>query len=171
MRRYYVYIMTNHARTLYTGVTSDLERRTRQHKLGEGRFTSQYRATRLVWFEEFYEAEQAILAEKRIKGWVRRKKIELIEQTNPLWLDLAEQLVGHSPSHSEVCRRILPPPTPNDGGPHSAQNNAGLRNPHNGNLSGFGDQDPSQTQGDSSVILRSKPALSLRREESCPHPS
>jgi putative endonuclease len=121
VRRYYIYIMTNHARTLYTGMTNDLERRVRQHKLGEGRFTSQYRATRLVWFEEFYEAGQAILAEKRIKGWVRRKKIELIEQTNPLWLDLAEHLI----SHSEVSRRILPPPTPNDRRPNSVPTTPG----------------------------------------------
>jgi putative endonuclease len=121
MRRYFVYIMTNHARTLYTGMTNDLERRLRQHKLGEGRFTSQYRVTQLVWFEDFYEAEQAILAEKRIKGWVRRKKIELIEQTNPLWLDLAEHLM----SHPEVGRRALPPPTLIDEQPNSVQTTLG----------------------------------------------
>ena len=98
MRRYFVYIMTNHARTLYTGMTNDLERRVREHKQKMRGFTKQYAATRLVWFEDFYDVEQAIFAEKRIKGWVRRKKIELIEQTNPLWLDLAEHLVSRPES-------------------------------------------------------------------------
>ena len=94
MHRYFVYIMTNHSRTLYTGVTNDLERRVREHKAKLRRgFTSTYQITKLAWFEDFYDIEQAILAEKRIKGWVRAKKIALIESSNPLWLDLAEHLM------------------------------------------------------------------------------
>lgn len=102
MRRYYVYIMTNRKKTLYIGMTGDLERRVREHKGKSTRsFARRYDITRLVWFEEFYSAEQAIAAEKRLKGWLRSKKIELIEQRNPAWDDLAailtsERLACHS---------------------------------------------------------------------------
>lgn len=88
---YHVYIMASHTRTLYTGVTSDLEQRVRQHKLKlfDG-FTKKYNVTRLVWFTEFSDIDQAIEAEKRLKGLLRKKKITLIEEMNPLWDDLAE---------------------------------------------------------------------------------
>jgi putative endonuclease len=96
MRSFFVYILTNHSRTLYTGVTNDLERRVREHKIKLRRgFTSKYRINRLVWFEDFYNIDEALVAEKRIKGWRRAKKIALIDATNPLWLDLADQLTGH----------------------------------------------------------------------------
>jgi putative endonuclease len=95
VHRYFVYIMTNHARTLYTGVTNDLERRVREHKIQAKRgFTKKYVMTQLVWYDDFYEIDQALLAEKRIKGWTRAKKLALIERTNPLWLDLAEHWEG-----------------------------------------------------------------------------
>jgi putative endonuclease len=82
--------MTNKSRTLYTGVTSDLERRVYQHKhkLIRG-FTSKYNITRLAWFEEFDDAIQAIEGEKKIKGWLRSKKVALIEANNSEWNDLA----------------------------------------------------------------------------------
>jgi putative endonuclease len=88
----HVYIMTNNSRTLYAGVTSDLERRVyeHKHKLIEG-FTSRYNITKLVWFEAFPDIEQAIEGEKRIKGWLRRKKVALIEAMNPNWEDLSER--------------------------------------------------------------------------------
>jgi putative endonuclease len=88
----YVYMMANHSRTLYAGVTSDLERRVyeHKHKLIEG-FTSKYNITKLVWYEVFPDIEQAIEGEKRIKGWVRRKKIAMIEAQNPHWEDLSER--------------------------------------------------------------------------------
>lgn len=88
---YYVYIMTNKARTLYTGVTSDLERRVFEHKnkLISG-FTSKYNITKVVWFDDFEDVSQAIEGEKKIKGWRRSKKVALIEATNPEWKDLAE---------------------------------------------------------------------------------
>jgi putative endonuclease len=92
MHEYYVYIMTNNSRTLYTGVTNDLERRVYQHKnkIIKG-FTSKYNITKLVWFETFPDIQQAIEGEKRIKGWVWSKKIALIESCNPTWEDLSEQ--------------------------------------------------------------------------------
>ena len=91
MRTYYVYIMTNHSKTLYTGMTGDLHRRVWQHKhkLVEG-FTKRYNITRLVFYEETSDVGAALAREKQIKGWLRRKKITLIESMNPEWRDLSE---------------------------------------------------------------------------------
>jgi putative endonuclease len=88
---YYVYIMASPSRTLYTGVTNDLERRVSEHKDGAGsRFANRYRATRLVYFEQFADVRDAITREKQIKGLLRVKKIALIEAMNPEWKDLGE---------------------------------------------------------------------------------
>ena len=94
MNEYYVYIMTNKSRTLYTGVTSDLEKRVFEHKnhLIEG-FTKRYKITKLVYYEATNDVWEAIVREKQIKGWLRRKKIELIELMNPDWRDLSEEWV------------------------------------------------------------------------------
>ena len=93
MRTYYVYIMASRSRVLYTGVTNDLGRRVHQHKrsLTPG-FTSRYHITRLVYFEEFGDVRDAIAREKQLKGWVRSRKVRLIEQKNPTWEDLADIL-------------------------------------------------------------------------------
>ncbi len=87
---YFVYIMTNKSRTLYAGVTNNLIRRVYEHKrkLVPG-FTSKYNITRLVYYETFRNPYDAIVAEKRIKGWKREKKVKLIEETNPNWKDLS----------------------------------------------------------------------------------
>ena len=89
-KEYYVYIMTNKSRTLYTGVTNDLKRRVyaHKHKLIPG-FTSQYNITQLVFFEATTDIKAAIAREKQIKGWLRSKKIALIESANPNWQDLS----------------------------------------------------------------------------------
>jgi len=78
-KQYYVYIMSNKSKTLYTGVTDDLERRVYQHKnkLIEG-FTKKYKITILVYYEETTDIRSAIAREKQIKGWRRSKKIALI---------------------------------------------------------------------------------------------
>jgi len=90
VREYYVYIMTNRSRTLYTGVTNDLIRRVWQHKQGLGsKFTSRYRIRYLVHYETYPDIRDAIAREKQIKGWLRAKKITLIEGTNPEWRDLS----------------------------------------------------------------------------------
>jgi putative endonuclease len=91
MKQYYVYILTSNSGTFYTGMTNDLQRRVGQHKqkLIPG-FTSRYNVNRLVYFEVFNEPQQAIAREKQIKGWVRRKKIALIEEENPTWRDLSQ---------------------------------------------------------------------------------
>jgi putative endonuclease len=90
-KQYYVYIMTSKSGTLYTGMTNNLQRRVYQHKnkLIEG-FTKKYNVTRLVHHETFNNVHDAIRREKQIKGWVRRKKIALIESSNPKWRDLSE---------------------------------------------------------------------------------
>jgi putative endonuclease len=91
MKHYYVYLMTSPTGTLYTGITNDLKRRVYQHKhkLIEG-FTQKYHITRLVYYEETSDVHTALAREKQIKGWVRRKKIALIESVNPKWQDLSE---------------------------------------------------------------------------------
>ena len=93
MKEYAVYILSNHARTLYTGVTNDLERRVREHKRGEETgFTTRYRIHRLVYFEAHRDVRDALRREKTIKGWTRTKKVALIEEANAGWLDLAVHL-------------------------------------------------------------------------------
>jgi putative endonuclease len=86
---YYVYILTNRSGTLYTGVTSGLEHRLWEHKSGvHDGFTKRYKLDRLVHYEEFADVIQAITREKQIKGW--KKKIDLINESNPKWLALSE---------------------------------------------------------------------------------
>ena len=95
MKTYYVYILTNYSKTLYTGVTNDLQRRIYQHKNKTiPGFTSKYKINRLVYYETFNDIRQAIAREKQIKGWLREKKIALIESVNPMWKDLSEDLNG-----------------------------------------------------------------------------
>ena len=91
----YVYMLTNRTnRVLYTGVTSDLIKRIYEHKekFVDG-FTKKYKADKLVYYETHDEIENAIAREKQIKGWVRRKKNELVESINPNWEDLYEWIV------------------------------------------------------------------------------
>lgn len=90
MKRYYVYIMTNKNHTvLYTGVTGSIEARMFQHRSKEkDSFTKKYNVIKLVFVEEFGSPTEAITAEKKIKGWTRKKKVILIDQHNPEWKDL-----------------------------------------------------------------------------------
>jgi putative endonuclease len=91
-KRFFVYIMASRSRTLYVGMSSDLEGRVYQHKnkLVPG-FTSQYNISRLVYFEEAGDAYGAIAREKQIKAWARAKKVALIEAANPTWEDLSDE--------------------------------------------------------------------------------
>ena len=83
--------MASYSGTLYTGYTGDLCPRVLQHKCGEGgAFTSKYGCTRLVYYEIYKYATNAIRREKQIKGLTRAKKIALIESVNPKWEDLAK---------------------------------------------------------------------------------
>ena len=93
-KHYYLYIMTNRNNTvLYTGITSDLKRRIYEHKekLAEG-FTKRYNLTKLVYYEVFQDSLNAIQREKQIKGGSRKKKVALINDINPAWKDLDEDL-------------------------------------------------------------------------------
>jgi putative endonuclease len=87
-----VYILTNkHRATLYIGMTNDIARRLWQHRSGEVEgFAKRYHLNRLVWIEHFRSVRDAIACEKRLKGWLRSRKIALIEKTNPRWLDLSD---------------------------------------------------------------------------------
>ncbi|HXT15132.1 MAG TPA: GIY-YIG nuclease family protein [Gemmatimonadaceae bacterium] len=88
MKQFYVYILSSESRTTYVGVTNDLIRRLWQHRNGHGSaFAQRYRITRLVHFEIYSDAYSAISREKELKAWRRSKKIDLIEQHNPDWLD------------------------------------------------------------------------------------
>ena len=91
MKDYYVYIITNRSKTLYTGITNDITRRIYEHKnkLLDG-FTKKYNIDKLVYMELFTNPDDAIRREKQIKGWLRRKKVELIESVNPDWRDLSD---------------------------------------------------------------------------------
>jgi len=95
LKSYYVYIMASKSRALYTGVTSNLERRLLQHrgKLLPG-FTARYNINRLVYYEVFGEIFAAIAREKQIKSWARKKKIALIESVNRDWKDLSAAWYG-----------------------------------------------------------------------------
>jgi putative endonuclease len=90
MQTFHTYILASESRTLYVGMTNDLDRRLVEHRTqnSRGSFTCKYNVNRLVWFEAFDTAQEAIEAEKRIKGWRRSRKIELIEASNPQWQDL-----------------------------------------------------------------------------------
>ena len=87
----YVYIMSNRTHRLYVGATTDLPARAVQHKLKlyPNGFTARYVFDRLVWFEVVPDYEAALKREKQIKGWLRSKKVALIQAQNPNWLDLS----------------------------------------------------------------------------------
>ena len=90
-KTYYVYIMTNKSGTLYTGMTNNIRRRVMQHKDKHvAGFTKQYNITRLIYYKCFTDVHAAIAREKRIKGWVRQKKLDLIASVNPEWNDLSD---------------------------------------------------------------------------------
>jgi len=94
MRRYWVYILASQPRgTLYIGVTNDILGRVESHKAGKGSiFTSRYRLTMLVYFEEFADIRLAIQSEKTLKHYIRDWKINLIKSVNPDMKDLKAEL-------------------------------------------------------------------------------
>ncbi len=103
---YYVYIISNAEKTIYTGVTADLYRRLWQDRDGSGsKFAKKkHNASKLVWFEETNDVTIAIAREKQVKNWRRKWKLELIEAVNPHWSDLSKDWYGvesYSESSSE----------------------------------------------------------------------
>jgi len=88
---YFVYIMSNESKMLYVGVTNDVTGRSFEHKSkSTPGFTKKYNLHKLVYFEEFANIPAAIAREKQIKGWLRSKKVALVNSRNPQWKDLAE---------------------------------------------------------------------------------
>ena len=95
MKSYYVYILTNKTNNIfYIGVTNNLERRIYEHKnhLVAG-FTDKYNLEKLVYYEETNDINSAIRREKQLKNWHRQWKINLIEQINPYYKNLAEDFL------------------------------------------------------------------------------
>ena len=91
--KYHAYIISNHSNSvLYTGITNNLKRRVFEHKTGKikSSFAKKYKLYKLLWFQEFNSSLDAIEAEKRIKGWRRIKKINLIKSLNPNLKNLLE---------------------------------------------------------------------------------
>ena len=93
---FYVYIITTPDKTvLYIGVTNNLERRMQEHTENSGKtvtFAGKYHCYNLVYYEHFTHIEFAILREKELKKWSRKKKEQLIETENPQWLFLNNTL-------------------------------------------------------------------------------
>ncbi len=91
-REFYVYVLASDARELYVGVTGNLARRVSQHRTAfkPTGYTTMHETKRLVYCEVTSDVRAAIRREKQIKGWTRRRKLELIDAFNPDWNDLAE---------------------------------------------------------------------------------
>ncbi len=110
-RTYSVYILASRSRSLYTGVTGDLERRMIEHREGlVPGFTSRYRIFRLVHFEVFGDIRCAIAREKEIKAWRREKRIWLVERHNPAWEDLAGRLAREQEQQKQIPHPRSPKP-------------------------------------------------------------
>ncbi len=95
MKTYFVYILASHRNgTLYIGVTNNLIRRILEHKekLNEW-FTKKYNVSILVWYESFQNIYDAIATEKRMKKWKREYKLNVIEEKNPDWKDLFDEIL------------------------------------------------------------------------------
>ncbi|HLL83642.1 MAG TPA: aminopeptidase, partial [Longimicrobium sp.] len=105
---YYVYILASRSRTLYVGVTRDLERRVYQHRRQLlPAFTARYAVNRLVYFEHTNDIKAALQREKEITGSKRARKLELVESLNPAWEELAPTLEKRHPM--KRARRTLAP--------------------------------------------------------------
>lgn len=92
MKKYYVYIMSSFRKILYIGVTNNLKRRVHEHQTGLVMgFTQKYQIKYLVYCEEYSDINQAIAREKILKGWSRKKKLDLIYTLNPYWDDLSKK--------------------------------------------------------------------------------
>jgi putative endonuclease len=91
MRSYHVYILASESRQLYVGITNDLYQRIAQHRdaLDPNSYTARHQIHRLVYCESTEDVHAAIRREKQIKGWTRRRKLDLVNQVNPDWVDLA----------------------------------------------------------------------------------
>ena len=107
--RFFVYMLgSSSRRAIYIGFTSEFRKRIWQHKthVFEG-FTDHYNVVRLLWYERYQYADNAIVREKQIKRWSRKKKIWLIEQMNPGWKDLAAEWFPETQAPSTRPRPVM----------------------------------------------------------------
>ena len=104
---YFVYILASKTRSLYVGMTNNLEVRVWQHKnKSKPSFTARYNIDRLVYFEDYQDVRQAIDREKQVKKWRRDKKVALIESMNRDWRDLSDAWYDEQPQDTaRVSRR------------------------------------------------------------------
>jgi putative endonuclease len=111
VRSFVVYMLASKPRgTLYIGVTNGIIRRVDQHRAGRASaFTCKYAVHRLVWFQEFASAREAIQREKTMKEWPRAWKVNLIERENPHWIDLFSSLPGVQLPSVKVAHGVLGP--------------------------------------------------------------
>ncbi len=110
-QQYFIYMLTNTAKTvLYVGVTNNLPQRVMEHYINRGSlksFTGRYNCYFLLYFEKTQYIDIAIKREKQIKGWTRRRKIELINTINPNWNFLNNEIMEWPPSSDTISRRDL----------------------------------------------------------------
>ncbi len=100
---YYVYMVASISRVLYCGMTNNLQRRVTEHREGAiNGFSATYRCNRLVWFEPCQYVDNAISREKQIKHWRREKKVQLIVQNNPTWIDLSADWKRHNQAFASI---------------------------------------------------------------------
>ncbi len=106
-REYYFYMMASYRGAPYAGVTNDLTRRAYEHKqkVIDG-FTKKYNVTKLVYYEATDSIEATIEREKQVKGWLRRKKVALIESVNPYWEDLAKKWDEEAPTATDPSAAV-----------------------------------------------------------------
>ncbi len=106
---FYVYIMSNYERTtFYIGFTNHIVRRVIEHKFGLGSdFTKKYKLKYLIYFEEYQYVDQAIMREKELKGWIRKKKLNLIKEVNPEMKDLGKELFKDYGITEEEAKKYL----------------------------------------------------------------
>ncbi len=117
LHSYWVYILASRPRgTFYIGVTNSLIRRVEQQSRGFGSaFARKYGVRKLVWLEEFADIREAIQREKTMKEWPRAWKINLIERSNPHWIDVLPSLPGVRPIPPDWhCRALDPGDKPRD---------------------------------------------------------
>ncbi|MBT4120727.1 MAG: GIY-YIG nuclease family protein [Candidatus Magasanikbacteria bacterium] len=97
-KNYYVYVTASISKVIYIGFTNCLVKRINQHKKGtfDNAFTKKYKVNRLIYWEHFHFKHEAMNRERELKGWLRKRKIELIEKNNKDWNDLYDNVVTMS---------------------------------------------------------------------------
>jgi putative endonuclease len=116
-KTYYVYMLANRSGSLYIGVTGDLFKRLWQHRSDHGcAFTSKYKLTKLLWFEETDDVSAALAREKQLENWRRQWKVDLIDSMNRAWVDLA---AGWYEEGTEVVPGVSSCPRPRTAGHRS----------------------------------------------------